>query len=209
MALHAEEAFSGPPGRGMRPEPDEMADIIATVIAPMGELPPRWSSAEFQEAVEMYMQQPPALLATSGGLAFTVEFPHGEESSLCQVMADQPHPRYGNGLFLLQSFPITGKSDLEGARLALSMNNSELLERPFGYGFGSYAYREDTLHFTSFFPNASYRPGLLPNLFFSCAQRAREMSIRLVGDDWSQASFSPRRSAIGRMMEMMDRLKGR
>jgi hypothetical protein len=204
--LRAEEALSAPPGRGMRPEPDEMAEIIATLIAPMGREPSRWSPAEFQEAVDKYMNQPPALLANSGGAGFTVEFPYGDQSSLCQAMADQPHPRYGNGLFLLQSFPVVAKSDLEGMRLALSMNGSELTERPFGYGFGSYAYRNSTLHFTSFFPNALYRPGLLPNIYFSCAQRAREMSVRLASADWTRTSFSPRRSALSRMM---DRLRGR
>jgi hypothetical protein len=198
--LRAEEALSGPPGRGMRPEPDEMAEIIATLIAPMGKEPPRWSPTEFQEAVDRYMQQPPALLATSGGPGFTVEFPYGDQSSLCQVKADQPHPRYGNGLFLLQSFPIAG-SDSEGARLALTANRCELVDRPFGYGFGSYAYRENTLHFTSFYPNCSYRQVLLANIYFSCAQRAREMSIRLAGDDWTQTSFSPRLSALGRIID--------
>lgn len=202
-ALRAEEALSGPPGRGLRPEPDEMAEIVATLIAPMGKQPSRWSPVEFQESVDSYMNQPPALLASSGGAGFTVEFPYGDQSSLCQATADQPHPRYGNGLFLLQSFPIVGKSDSEGARLALSLNRNELVERPFGYGFGSYAYRENTMHFTSFFPNALYRPGLLPNIYFSCAQRAREISRRLAGADWTQASFSPRRSALGRMMDLL------
>lgn len=205
-ALHAQEALSGPPGCGTRPAPDEMAEIIATWIAPMGKQPSRWTSSEFQETVDRYMNRPPALLATSGGSGFAVEFPYGDQSSLCQAMADQPHPRYGNGLLLLQSFPFTAESDVEGARLALSMNGIELIEKPFGYGFGSYAYLENTLHFTSFFPNALYRPGLLPNIYFSCAQRACEMSRRLAGADWTQASFSPRRSALGRMM---DRLRGR
>jgi hypothetical protein len=204
--LGAEQALSGPPGRGARPEPDEIAEIAGTLFAPVGKQPSRWRPAEFQETVERFMRQPPALLANSGGAGFTVEFPYGDQSSLCQAMADQPHPRLGNGLFLLQSFPVDGKSDLEGARLALSLNRSELAERPFGYGFGSYAYRKNTLHFTSFVPNAAYRPGLLPNIYFSCALRAREMSRRLAGADWTDASYSPRRSAFG---QLMDRLRGR
>lgn len=203
--LGAEEALSGPPGCGMRLEPDEMAEAIETMIAPMGSQPSRWAPAEFQEAVERHMQQPPALLATCGGAGFTVEFPFGKQSSLCEIMADQPHPRYGNGLFLLQSFPIAGKSDLEGTRLALATNTIELTERPFGYGFGSYVYRDNALHFTSFLPNTVYRPGLLGNLYFSCATRAREMSIRLAGADWTQTSFSPRRSALGRMVDRLKR----
>lgn len=202
-ALRAEEALSGPPSRGMRPQPDEMAEIIDTVIVPQGMKTPQWPAAEFHNVVNRYMKQPPALLATSGDTGFTVEFPYGNQSSLCQVMANQPHPRYGNGLLLIQSFPVADRSDSDGVRLALSMNMSELGERPFGYGFGSYVYRKDTLHFTSFFPNAVYRPGLLPNIYFSCAQRAQEMSLRLTGIGWTQESFSPRHSAFDQIMDLL------
>ena len=110
---------------------------------------------------------------------FPVEFEFEEHSSLCQMMTNQPHPIYGNGLLLLQSFPIVCDSDVDGARLALSMNAAELTEKPLGYGFGSYAYRQSTLHFTTFFPNALHRNGLLANLYFSCAQRAWDISIQL------------------------------
>ena len=198
--LGAKAALSGPPGRGMRPVPHKLAGISARSIAPAGKRPSQWPPAEFQDTVDKYMNRPPSLLATCGGAGFTVEFPFGDQSSLCQVKAYEPHPLYGNGLFLLQSFPITINSDSEGAKLAFTMNHSELMEKPFGYGFGSYAYRDRMLHFTSFFPNAMYRPGLLPNLYFSCAMRAREMSLRLANDDWSQATFSPKQSAIGQVL---------
>jgi hypothetical protein len=204
--IDAEEALSGPPDHGLRPEPDEMAEMIATLIAPKGRQPSPWSPVEFQDAVDRFMNRPPALLGSAGGAGFTVEFPYGDESSLCQAMADQPHPRYGNGLFLLQSFPIKGTSETDGVKLALSMNRIELSQRPFGYGFGSYAFNDSALHFTTFFPNALYRRGLLVNIYFSCAQRARDMSLRLLGSDWTPRSFTPKHSAIG---QMMDRLRGR
>lgn len=199
-ALGAEEAVSGPPGRGIRPEPDELAEIIAKLIAPLGVVPSRWSAAEFQVAADRYVKRPPALTAIAGGAGLTVEFPYGSQSSLCQMDAGQPHPRYGNGLLVLHSFPFAAKSDLEGARLALSMNGIELGQKPFGYGFGSYAYQNDTLHFVSFFPNALYRPALLPNIYFSCALRAREMSVQLAGADWTTTSFSLSRSAVGQAL---------
>lgn len=205
-AIEAEEAQTGHPQNGLRHTPDEMAEIIPRLLAPMGQQPSRWRPAEFESAVDLCMKKPPALLASAGGAGFTVEFPFGDQSSLCRVMADQPHPRYGNGLLLLQSFPVKKQSDTEGARLALSMNRSELTEKPFGYGFGSYAFRSDVLHFTTFFPNAVHRPNLLPNIYFSCAGRAREMAVRLAGQDWTPQSFSPRRTAMGRII---DRLSGR
>jgi hypothetical protein len=183
--LGAEPAVSGHPENGERPEPDEMAEIIASLIAPRGEQPFPWPAAEFSSAVKQYMQQPPSLGATSGGLGFTVEFPYGDGSSLCQVMGDQPHPRYGNGLFLLQSFPVAKLSEAEGAKLALTLNGEELGRMPNGYGFGSYAYRESRIHFTSFIPNLVCLPGLLPNIYFASAQRAQAMSIRLANCDWT------------------------
>ncbi len=179
--LNAEEALSGPPGREMRHEPDEMAEIIDNLIAPLGATPSRWGPEEFEEVVNTYMTQPPVLSAKAEGAAFKVVFPYGDGLSSCEVMADQPHPRYGNGLLVVQSFPLLDGGDSSGPELALSMNKIELAEEPFGYGFGSYVYREGKLHFTFFLPNMAYRPGLLPNIFFSCGQRALEVSQRLTG----------------------------
>lgn len=203
--LDAQEAISGHPRNGMRPHPDEMAEAVASVIAPLGKQPSKWSAREFQDVVDNYMQQPPSLGASAGGLGCCVEFPYGDQSSLCRIKADQPHPRLGNGLFLLHSFPVSAMSDAEGARLALSLNATELAEKPSGYGFGSFAFGDGDVHFTSFIPNATYRPGMLPNLYFSCAQRAREMSLRLTNRDWNAESFDLRRSAIGRIGRLFDR----
>ena len=197
--LGAEPAISGHPENGERPEPDELAEVIATLVAPRGKQPCQWPVAEFTSAVKQYMQQPPSLMATDGGLGFTVEFPYGDDSSLCRISGHQSHPRYGNGLFLLQSFPVAKLSDAEGAELALMLNREDLVQKPNGYGFGSYVYRDSMIHFTSFFPNFVYRPGLLPNIYFSSAQRARAMSVRLANRDWTPESFDLRHSAVGRL----------
>ena len=66
-ALHAKSAISGHPKHGVRKRPDEMAGVIASLIAPMGQEPCKWSAAEFQSVVDKYMQQPPSLCATAGG----------------------------------------------------------------------------------------------------------------------------------------------
>jgi len=201
--LDAEPAESAPPGSPMREEPDEMAGAVDTVVRPMGMMPARWSPFEFTEAVRSHMNRPPALLGTDGGRGFTVEFPFGKgDSSLCTASAEEPHPHYGNGLTVVQSFAAHGKSPSEGARLALSLNEVELTQRPFGYGFGSYIFLDGKIKFVSFYPNALYRPGLLPNMFYACAGRAREVSIRLSGSDWQPASFTPKRSAVGRLMDL-------
>lgn len=200
-SLGAKEAISSPSGKDIRPEPDELAGIIENLYIPVGKHPAKWPAEEFRDAVDNYMKQAPAVLANAGNYGFTVEFPYGEESSLCEVRADQPHPLYGNGLFMLQSFPITVKTNLDGAKIAISMNRRELTQSPFGYGFGSYAYKDNMLYFTSFIPNATYSPGLLPNIYFSCAHRAREVSCRFDGTDWiHESAFSVEHSGVARAM---------
>jgi hypothetical protein len=75
-----ESAESGHPDNGKRPVPDELAEIVANLIAPIGRQPCKWSQKEFEQALNDYMQRPPCLLATNGGLGFTAEFPFGRES---------------------------------------------------------------------------------------------------------------------------------
>jgi len=209
-SLNAQEATSGHPENGMRPDPDEMAELVETLIAPMGQEPCRWTTQEFQSVVDEYMQKPPSLMGNAGDLGFTVEFPFGEESSLFVGKGDQPHPRYGNGLFMLQSFrwgelPDASVDELQsGARMALLLNSRELSIQPDGYGFGSWAFRNDRLHFTSFIPNVAYRPGLLPSIYFAAAQRARMASRKLALSDWNEESFSPRQSALGSLIDGLD-----
>ena len=86
---------------------------------------------------------------------------------------DQPYPRYGNGLLLVQSFPAPGLFESEGGRLALGCNAAELIKGPFSYGSGSYLFRDDMLQFSGFLPNVAYCDEMLANLYFACAGRAR------------------------------------
>jgi hypothetical protein len=198
--MFAEENTSFHPQNGYRDIPDEMTEIVSSVVQPLGMQPCKWHPQEFKDAVDGHMQGPPSLMANAGGAGFTVEFPYDGISSLCQVMGGQPHPKYGNGLFLIQTFPVRGFSDVDGIKLALSLNAEELTQKPTGYGFGSYAFRDGSIHFTSFFPNAMYRPGLLPNIYFTCAARAQAMAWRLAKKEWTADSFKPQHSAMGRFL---------
>jgi len=115
-------------------------------------------------------------------------------------MNDQPHPEYGNGLFVLQSFPVGDLNEAAGQHLALRLNTVELAEEPAGYGLGSYCYQRNRLHFVSFFPNFAYRRGLLPNLYYAAARRARALAVRFTRQDWIASSFAPAHTGIGRML---------
>jgi hypothetical protein len=97
----------------------------------------------------------------------------------CVETVVSPHPRYGNGLLLLQSFRAGNLSEEEAIRLALSLNASELTKNPTGYGFGSFCHNDGCIHFTSFLPNAAHRPGLLPSFYYAGASRALAMANRL------------------------------
>jgi hypothetical protein len=201
-SLDAAPNSSGHPRNGIRPEPDELVLVTEILLIPEGIRPCKWTEKEFQQTVDEYMQRPPSLLATGGGLGFTVEFPFGNESSLFRAAGNQRHPRYGNGLLLLQSFPLPQlvTTAFEGISLALFLNECELTQRPIGYGSGSYTYRSGAIHHTSFIPNAAYRANMLPNFYHAAANRASEMSRRLLGETWTAESFNPEKSAIARMM---------
>ncbi|MCW1957354.1 MAG: hypothetical protein KIH64_002155 [Mycobacterium sp.] len=173
-------AVSAHPDSGLREVPDEIA-LSARVFAEDGQAPCRWTAEDFDEAVQLYMMQPPSLGASSGGNGLTVEFPYGGGSSLCQMGCEDPHPLYGSGLFILQRFPFSAGSKVNGARLALALNADDLSIHPAGYGFGSYTYRDDMVCFSAFIPHALKGHVTLANLYYSCAARARLVADRLVG----------------------------
>ena len=199
---------SGHPINGVRPQEDDLAQIIQTLVIPWGKEPNRWTEKEFVEVEKTNMQKPPSVGATSDAHGCTVEFPFGKQSSLCCFIGNQPHPYYGNGLLVLQSFHISKISREEGLKVALSLNEIELLNNPSGYGLGSYTYKDGLLHYASFFTNMGYRYGLLSNLYFNCAERARFISLKLLNQDWDASTFSPNlhQSAFSRFF---NRIRGK
>lgn len=196
-AVGAVPATSEHPESGPRTVPDEMA-FAAGVFVNSGDEPCAWPEAEFREAVIGYMNRPPALAATAGGLGFTVEFPFGDKSSLTQVLGDQSHPLYGHGLLILQRFPVDVEAEAEGVKLALSLNAADLTSRLTGYGLGSYVFADDMIHFTGFIPNALHKAGLLPNLYFSCAARAQAMEVRFAEGQWDADAYTLDRAVLER-----------
>lgn len=191
-------AISSHPDSGLREDPDEMMYAAARIFSEDNREPFRLQEKDFDDLVEKYMMQPPSVGASAGGLGLAVEFPYGDESSLCQFFGDENHPLYGNGLLIVQRFPHRSPSVSDGIRLALELNREDLTEHPTGYGFGSYVYVDDMLCFNGFIPNLLLRDVVAPSLYFSCASRARAMSVRLTGQDWDENSFSLDRSALGR-----------
>ena len=174
-AMNAAVPGAGHPEKGPRPEPAPIVGAIFDLLVAPGQEPCRWTKDEFQQAFEGGIDQPPAVgarLEEKGG--WVVQVPIGGEFSvICRVLSSESHPRYGNGLFVLQQFPLTPPTEEDGIGLALALNGLELGQRPFGYGFGSYAARNKDFYFLSFLPNAVYVPGLLLNIHWSCIQRVQ------------------------------------
>jgi hypothetical protein len=200
----ARVAVSGHPQRGVRQHADEMIGAAAQIFSPANRTALMLADADFDDAVTRYMMQPPSLGASAGGTGLTVEFPFGQGSSLCQFQGDREHVRWGNGLAIRQRFPCPARTETEGIRTALDLNFEDLTVYPAGYGFGSFCYADGMIGYNGFLPNLLLREGLLPSLYFSCATRALSISVRILGEEWSEESFSPDRSALGRMMREDD-----
>ena len=187
-ATAALPAISEHPESGARAVPDQMA-FAAKVFANGGEAPCAWTGAEVRAVADHYTAGSPSPVV-AGADGITVEFPFGESTSECRLLTDQPHPLYGNGLLVLQSFPAHTSPETEGIKLALSLNAADLTHRLTGYGFGSYAWADDRVHFTAFLPNTLHKPGLLPNLISSCAARAQAMEARFAEGQWDGDAYS-------------------
>jgi hypothetical protein len=188
-ATGARTAVSEHPESGPRAEPDRMT-FAAGVFVNAGDGPCEWSPGEFRDAVTEFMNQPPASDACVEGDGVAIEFPFGGTTSLCRILGDQPHPLYGNGLLVLQRFPMEIAETSDGIRLAMSLNAADLTKQATGYGLGSYVYADGAVYFNGFIPNALYKPALLANVYASCAARAQSMAARFTEGTWDPDAVS-------------------
>lgn len=198
-ASGASAAVTGHPERGFRQQPDEMASA-ASVFAAGGATPLRLTEQDFLAALNTYMLQPPSVAASVDNLGITVEFPFGEESSLCVFLGTQRHPLYGNGLLVVHRFPQPAESEFDGTNLALELNLFDCAGDMTGYGFGSFVYADNMLCHNVFVPNNLLGTDMLGSLYYASAMRALAISSRFLGRGWDENSFTPQHSAIGRQM---------
>jgi len=180
---------SGPKADHLREPFDEMASAVEKLFVPLGKEKGKWTEQEFTETVEKYMHNPPCIMASGGGQGLTGEFVHGDGTSLFRIFGDEKHPWLGNGLVVTQMFPVPKMTENELIRMAIQLNQIEVVEGPWGYGFGSYWTKNDLLVHNAFYPNAAYLKGLLPNLYFSAANRAKHICKMITGKEWTSESF--------------------
>ena len=173
--LGAELAVSGHPQNGVRPEPDELVVVVPQLVIPQGRETARWTAEEFRDAFGEDAGEDFACPQYLDGNALVFNYALGDREVTCHLRGDVAHPGYGHGLLFLQSFGDLPGSEADGVRLALALNELELVTEPRGYGFGSYCWRDGQLFFSAFFPNAMHDAVSLRNLFMSCVARAKAM----------------------------------
>jgi hypothetical protein len=178
-----EAEISGHPAHGVRAQPDEMAAAVEKLVVPTGQRPSVWGAEDFEKALREYVDGPVEVAPAPDGDGVAVQVPFGDLTSRFQILPAAHHPLYGSGLLLLHQFPLAPPTEQEGAAFALALNSIELTREPFGYGFGSYAWRDRAMYFISFVPNAAFRPGVLPHLVVACAQRSRSLQAALAQAD--------------------------
>lgn len=191
----ARPATSEHPQGGRRTVPDRLSSA-ASALAGADDEPCAWPEAEFLDVAAEMGATPPA-----AGQVLTAEFPFGDQTSACRIAGDQSHPLYGNGLLVLQGFPVSADSEEEGVKLALSLNAATLTREQSGYGLGSYVYADGAIHFSGFVPNALHKPGLLRNLYSSCAARAQRMAALFVDGGWDPETYSLDAEVLARRRE--------
>ena len=177
-------AITPHPVNGLRDEPDEIASVVQTLIAPTGRQATPWPADLFESLRKNYLGGPPCLLASGGPTGITAEFPFGTESSLLQANTDQTHPVVGKGLWVLNSFKCDELSeDSYPNPLILNAWEIEHANQPF---FGSWSEPKNAcLTFVTFVPNVISQSAAATNFILLGVGRARFVSIQRLGDDWS------------------------
>lgn len=125
-------------------------------------------------------------VCNAGGLGLTAEFglSHGAESAaagdhdtaLFQLMADQPHPELGGGLFCLLQMPHRVVDEDRLAKICLRLNQMEMAAHDLPPHFGAWCPGRlgNNPAYVSFLPNALYAAsGIAVNAAFWAMNRAQ------------------------------------
>lgn len=164
---------SGSDGDANRQEnADDMPAIVARSVQREGQNPSWWKPEEFQAAMSALRQRPEAMVS-GGEQNLAAEFPFSGLSSFLRVSADEVHPQFGHGI----KFRLTLGTNIaqeEAHRLALTLNQKELMCQTRFPFLGSWCTEDSalSLRYVAFYPNITYRPGLLQTLAEHMAARA-------------------------------------
>lgn len=141
-----------------------------------------WNEQDFEQG-EGYLSR--LCVCTTGGMGLSAEFPlvegavsaasgdHG--TALFQMMADEPHPELGGGLFCLLQMPHQVKDEDALHQICLRLNAMEMADDVLPPHFGAWCPGRlgNNPSYISFLPNSLYKvPGIATNAAFWSMSRA-------------------------------------
>ena len=149
-----------------------------------------WTEQDMQQ-VESYLSQ--ICVCTTGGAGLTAEFPlaagvvsaatGNTETALFQLMADQPHPEMGGGLFCLLQMPQQIGDSARLQSICAQLNKLEMAAADLPPHFGAWCPGKlgSNPAYISFLPNSLHRvSGIAVNTAFWAANRANWANRMLV-----------------------------
>jgi hypothetical protein len=145
--------------------------------------PSSWTEQDFRFAQEQLSR---ICVCTLGGLSLTAEFGlrSGELSAavgdrhtaLWQMMADQPHPEMGSGLFCLLNMPQTFEDENKLNTVLAELNRMEMKGHDLPPHFGAWCVggRQNNPAYVAFLPNALHSSrGIAINMSIWAMNRAQ------------------------------------
>ena len=141
-----------------------------------------WNEQDFEQ-VEGYLSR--LCVCTTGGMGLSAEFPlvegavsaaggdHG--TALFQMMADEPHPELGGGLFCLLQMPHQVKDEDALHQICMRLNAMEMAADDLPPHFGAWCPGRlgNNPSYISFLPNPLYKAsGIATNAAFWAMSRA-------------------------------------
>jgi hypothetical protein len=141
-----------------------------------------WTSRDLEQA-ESYLSR--VCVCTTGDLGLTAEFSLEEnavsaargdhKTALFQLMADQPHPELGGGLFCLLQMPHQVHDQDRLQNICLQLNKMEMAAHDLPPHFGAWCPGRlgSNPAYVTFLPNALHSaPGIAVNTCFWAMNRA-------------------------------------
>ena len=154
-----------------------------------GEGASRWTERDFEQA-ERYLSR--LCVCTTGGLGLTAEFGLSEgavsaaagdhKTALFRLLADQPHPELGGGLFSLLELPHQVADSARLGQVCLQLNRMEMAAHDLPPHFGAWCPGRlgNNPAYVSFLPNSMRDiSGVAVNLGFWAMNRAQWASAML------------------------------
>ena len=148
-----------------------------------------WTEADMK-SVERHMER--LCVCSNGGLGFTAEFSLGEgagsaiagdnTTALFQLMADQPHPELGGGLFCLTQMPHRISDEQKLYRVCEQLNTMEMAAQDLPPHFGAWCVGKlgSNPAYVSFLPNPFHSvAGIAVNVAHWAMHRAEWANAKL------------------------------